>query len=1507
MLLYGQLQEGLLYTLMESPSVSGAQNYKELCLAAKREERRLAELKKKQQYLKAERPLTGSSSNRPMVTSWNWRRTYHRSISYGSEGNKSEKTRTQQQRQLRCYICDSPNHLARQCQQVKAESSGKKATQTKASTSSGTRVIRTGSHICTTKSGSRCVEVLIEGVPITGLIDTGSDITIIRGDLFYQIIAEAHLKVQSLKTAEQKACTYDQKPITLDGQMDMKISFGEKAISTTVYVKLVAPDQLLLSETVCCLLGIVSYHPSVQSVEKCSHVEETVSGVNVSSAVAVETENSLNCESSEEGKRTLEEKGKFCEVQAVVTQLDSEQCSTSSEDVPPLESNMQPSGEEQPLPSSPGSSAQVRLICTVRLPAYHSAVVPVQVEEIRGSALIEPECSLNDCLQVDESLVRVNEDGLTTLLIINNGKSSCQLKSGVKLAQAHEANIELISNVNQMQEVTPSLREITAEMQSPSMLEEISEQVSPLHVDSNIRQEVPQVQSEQFKLWTVSSLPNDNIYSNECREWRQQQLREAFIESRKQLCEKESAQLRKLLAEYHDIFSLNDDERGETDLVEFKIDTGDASPKKQAVRRIPFAARQEIVEQLEKMQRNGVIKPSESPWASPVVLVRKRDGSLRFCVDYRALNLVTKPDLFPLPRINDLLDQLGKSKYFSTLDLKSGYWQIKVNADSQEKTAFITHKGLFEFRVMPFGVTNAPAVFQRLMQRVLAGLQSESATEFVSVYLDDVIVFSESLVDHIKHLKAVFDRMRKAGLMLNPKKCKILCDEVEYLGHVVTPCGLKPNNRNLDAIKNFPPPATLKQLQQFLGLTSYYRRFVPSYAKIAHPLHALTRKGALFQWSAECEIAFDTLRAKLLTVPVLAYPDFNKDFTLETDASKFGLGAILSQYQEDQKLHPVAYASRSVSATEANYAITDLETLAVVWAVTHFRYYLYGHKVTIITDHAAVKAILGAPNLTGKHARWWTKVYGSGIKQIDIIHRSGKNNLHVDCLSRQPVMPAPPEEDINVEVQIGMISCENNTIDALLQKEPEDTRNKSDDRFSDEQFKDQELKPIILYLKEGMLPDDDKLAKKTVAEATLYTIFNDILYYIGPTQTETSRVVVPQQLRQKVMQDYHDGHLAGHFSGPRLYKTLVRRWWWPHMYTDAMNYAKNCPQCAIVEGTGRRQRPLLQPIITERPFQIVGVDIMELPVTAKGNKYVIVFQDLFTKWPMVFPTPDQKTERIARLLVEEIIPCFGVPEAVLSDRGTNLLSFLMKDICRMLGIEKLNTTANHPQCNGAIERFNRTLKSMLRKHAAKFGVQWDKYLSGVLWAYRNTPHSSTGEKPSFLLFGFDCRSPTEAALLPSRPLKATNLTDYREEMMLSLSSARSLAKGINKEAQRRYKLQYDKTATTSKFRVGDWVLVYFSQDETGKTRKLSQPWHGPYRIISRDDPDLTVTKIYFPDDPSIQIHQSRVQPCPPSLPTGFYWYGSKRSKPGRPPKQVLKHFPNVTTEDARDELIPTRR
>ena len=345
-----------------------------------------------------------------------------------------------------------------------------------------------------------------------------------------------------------------------------------------------------------------------------------------------------------------------------------------------------------------------------------------------------------------------------------------------------------------------------------------------------------------------------------------------------------------------------------------------------------------------------------------------------------------------------------------------------------------------------------------------------------------------------------------------------------------------------------------------------------------------------------------------------------------------------------------------------------------------------------------------------------------------------------------------------------------------------------------------------------------------------------------------------------------------------------------------------CAECAMTTGTGREKRPPLHPIPVKRPFQIWGIDIMELPKTAKRNKYVIVMQDFLTKWPLVFPAPDQKANRIARLLVDELLPMFGVPEALLSDRGTNLLANVVQDVCQLLGITKLNTTAYHPQCDGMVERLNRTFKSMLRKHAMKFGNQWDRYLSGVLWAYRNTPHEATKEKPSYLLFGMDCRSPTEAALLPTEPIEYTDVEEYREEITLSLSSARELAASNIKTAQKRYKEQYDKRATPVSFKAGDLVLVQFPQDESGKNRKLSRPWHGPYRVIQCVDPDVSVVKQYFPEEGSIQVHQLRVRPCP-QLPTGYYWYGGKRHSSGKVPGWVDKLLSAGSSNDSYDRRM----
>ena len=396
---------------------------------------------------------------------------------------------------------------------------------------------------------------------------------------------------------------------------------------------------------------------------------------------------------------------------------------------------------------------------------------------------------------------------------------------------------------------------------------------------------------------------------------------------------------------------------------------------------------------MQETLQQGVIKQSSSPWASPVVLVAKKDGTTRFCVDYRKLNAVTKLDVHPLPRIDDSLDLLAETRYFSTLDLASGYWQVGMDPESQEKTAFATHVGLYEFTVMPFGLCNAPATFQRLMERVLAGLSRERCI----VYLDDILVMGTTFEEHIANLRAVFSRLAKAGL------CKLVCREVDFLGYVISSGEIATDPKKVSAVAEFPKPTDLRAVRAFLGLTSYYRRFVPGFSRVAQPLYALTRKNALFVRNEDCEKAFIRLKTQLTEAPVLAYPRFGQRFLLETDAAGAGLGAVLSQPEEDGSVRPIVYASRTLQNSEKNYGISELEALGVVWAVRH---YIYGHPCTVYTDHQVLKSLLNTPQPSEKLARW-----GMALQELDlqIEYRPGKINARADALSRYPVLLLPSD------------------------------------------------------------------------------------------------------------------------------------------------------------------------------------------------------------------------------------------------------------------------------------------------------------------------------------------------------------------------------------------------------------------------------------------------------------------------------------------------------------------
>ena len=460
------------------------------------------------------------------------------------------------------------------------------------------------------------------------------------------------------------------------------------------------------------------------------------------------------------------------------------------------------------------------------------------------------------------------------------------------------------------------------------------------------------------------------------------------------LTAEQGQKFRHLLEEFADLFATDITELGRTSLVTHRIYTEDVPPIRSRPYSIPPSEQTFVKEELQRMLDNKLIRPSDSPWTSPVVLVRKKNGKLRFCVDYRKLNAITKKDAYPLPRIDEMLNALAGSSWFSTLDLASGYWQVAMEPRDREKTAFITRYGIYEFNVMPFGLCNAPATFQRLMDHVYDGI----AWKFVVVYLDDTIIFSRTFNEHLDHLKRVFSRIRRAGLKLNLEKCNFWMRSLPFLGHIISPQGIAPDPQKIDAVEKIQPPKNVTQLRSFLGLVGYYRQFIQNFSSIAKPLNWLLQKDVVYEWKTAQQEAFETLKKRLTIAPILAYPNFKKTFILATDASYFGYGATLSQVDSNGKEHPIAYASKSLRKEELNYGATELECAAVVWAIEHFHKYLGTTYFVLVTDHYALKWLRTAEP-KGRIARWILKLQPYNF---EIVHKPGRIHSNVDALSRLP-------------------------------------------------------------------------------------------------------------------------------------------------------------------------------------------------------------------------------------------------------------------------------------------------------------------------------------------------------------------------------------------------------------------------------------------------------------------------------------------------------------------------
>jgi hypothetical protein len=951
------------------------------------------------------------------------------------------------------------------------------------------------------------------------------------------------------------------------------------------------------------------------------------------------------------------------------------------------------------------------------------------------------------------------------------------------------------------------------------------------------------------------------------------------------MSENEVLGITELLTEYIDVFQTEGGPRGNYSGVKHEIHTKDHAPIRSRPYRQAPHIRAEIRKQVDEMLDQGIVGKSTSPWSFPVCMIPKAGtNTYRFCIDFRRLNDISARDNFPLPNINDALDSLGtaKPKYFSTLDLASGYWQIDLEEHSKSKTAFITQDGLFEFNVMPFGLHNAPSTFQRAMQEVLRGLN----WKFVLCYLDDVIIFSSSFEEHLGHLRQVLDRLRIAGLKLQPKKCTFGQREVKYLGHIVGNDGVATDPAKLQIVRDYPTPTKVTEVRSFLGFVGYYRKYIKDFCKIAEPLTNLTRKDIPFVWNDKCNNAFESLKQRLLEPPILAYPRFDgTEFILQTDASCKGLGFVLAQNQ-DGKERVISYGGRALHNAERNYTTTELEALAVVEGIKKYAPYLqHSVKFTVVTDHCALKWLFSNKLTGGRLARWALKLQSYNFV---VVHIRGRNNGNADAISRinfatvdacvccnhshtpDSVKPANSDwvksnvDDVAVDaIQEPQDVQPRPPVDIvrnLRYKHGKRIRNDSEtaphetpifpseidlQKFKDALLTDTFACSMLEYLGHDTLPNDATQARDIVLQSDQYFVHDNLLYHIWHTpakrhlpERNVVRLYIPRTFVDTVLNSCHDHVLAAHFGFQRTYDRIRQRYVWKGMYRDVDNWVRSCISCS--QRKTHRHKVLAPMVKMKVPgtFQRVSVDVLgPLPITTSGNRYVLCFTDHCTRWPILVPLKTTDASTIARAFFDHVICVHGCPETLLSDRGANFLSKVVLEVCRIMQTQKLNTSSYHPQCNAIQERFNAVILDTISHYVNQFHTDWDNYLTAIQFAYRTAPATnSVGFSPFFLLYGREARLPLDVTLLKQCQYPEKTLRDHIHVLISQLETFREISKSQAETNQANTKDRYDVHAQDVEYQVGDTVWVYIPALQKGLSRKLMKFWSGPYLLVQQTGP-----------------------------------------------------------------------
>jgi len=804
-------------------------------------------------------------------------------------------------------------------------------------------------------------------------------------------------------------------------------------------------------------------------------------------------------------------------------------------------------------------------------------------------------------------------------------------------------------------------------------------------------------------------------------------------------------QLKDLCKEYKDIFveELPQGLPPKRDIDhEIKIMDGNHPPKKKLYR-LSQEEEKVLKKQLSELFDKGFIQHSKSPYGAPVLFVKKKGGDLRMCVDYRGLNLQTVKNSYPLPRIDDMFDRIYQGRIFSSFDLTSGYHQVRIKEGDEEKTAFMTRYGQYEYKVVPFGLCNAPATFQSLMHQIFHELLDDSLV----IFLDDMLTYSKTPQEHMDHIRTIFEKVRENKLYFKPNKCKLGVLMLEWLGHIIYQGALGTEETKIQSVKNWPTPTKLRDIRGFLGICSYYRKYIQGFATLARPLHKLLKKNTPWKWTDVEQTTFDNLKRKLTEAPVLTLPDPNEHFTVQSDASDEAIGAVLLQNNK-----PVAYISRALSSAEEKYPTHEKETLAIIYALKQWRVYLAGRKFTVFTDHQALTYLNTQTNLNNRQARWsqFLQTYDMDVKYL-----KGTQNIVADNLSRKPMSDqekeASKDEDIEAEE---LFNCTVSTT-SLHQTFLDEIRH--------------------AYSK-------DKKIERTIAEIKMgksfqhYKYQNGLLYMIGEDQ---NRIVVPrvESLTTKILKQHHDIPIAGHLGEHKTYEDIRKHFYWQGMHRTVKLYVKTCPVCQMYKSSKQKPTGLTMPLpIPNRPWEVITMDfIVKLPESPDGFDSILVVVDKLSKYSHFIPCSEKiDAAGVAKLYFDHIFANHGIARCIVSDRDVRFRSLFWKSLHKLLGTELAMSTAYHPQTNGQTEERNQVLEQVLRVTLGQDQRDWKDKLPLCQFVVNNMVNS-TGQTAFKVSTGYDALVPSSLLKKPEEQ-KLPTLDEMMNERTRIIEDARDTLK-----------------------------------------------------------------------------------------------------------------------------------